>query len=94
MMHGSDRFRGLLARIGTFRGDRPIPLSPTANRLGTGLWEVHIMVVQLENACPDPEIRAELVARIRRAIQQGTYETPEKLEIAFQRLLEELTEDS
>jgi len=38
----------------------------------------------------DPElIRAELVARVRAEIALGTYETPEKLELALARLLED-----
>lgn len=41
---------------------------------------------------PDPryplgKYRPELVARIRRELQLGTYETPEKLEIAIERML-------
>lgn len=35
-------------------------------------------------------IRAELVARIRSEIAAGTYDTPEKLEIALDRLLRRL----
>ena len=38
-----------------------------------------------------PEIRAERVARIRAAIEAGTYETPDKMEIAVGRLLDELS---
>jgi hypothetical protein len=39
----------------------------------------------------EPELfRAELVARIRAEIAQGTYETPEKVELALARLLEDL----
>ena len=34
----------------------------------------------------DPEIRADLVARVRREIAAGTYETEEKWEIALDRL--------
>ncbi len=34
--------------------------------------------------------RAERIARIREAIQNGTYETPEKIEITVDRLLEVL----
>jgi len=38
-----------------------------------------------------PEVfRADLVARIRQAIAAGTYDTPEKWEIALARLLQEL----
>ena len=36
------------------------------------------------------EIRAELVARIRREIAAGTYDTPEKWEAALGRLLKGL----
>jgi hypothetical protein len=36
----------------------------------------------------DPAIRHELVARVRREIEAGTYETPEKLDAALARLLE------
>ena len=37
-----------------------------------------------------PEIRQERVEEIRRQIAAGGYETPEKLEVAVDRLLEEL----
>ena len=36
------------------------------------------------------EVRHDLIARIRREIEQGTYETPDKLEQALDRLLDEL----
>lgn len=38
----------------------------------------------------DPEIRAELVKRVRREIAAGVYDTPEKLDAALERLLDEL----
>lgn len=37
-----------------------------------------------------PEIRHERVEEIRREISAGTYETPEKLELALDRLFDEL----
>jgi negative regulator of flagellin synthesis FlgM len=37
-----------------------------------------------------PEIRHEKVEEIRRQISAGTYETPEKLELALDRMMEEL----
>jgi hypothetical protein len=42
--------------------------------------------------CSDRErpFRADLVARVRREIAAGTYETPEKLDVALERLLERL----
>jgi negative regulator of flagellin synthesis FlgM len=37
-----------------------------------------------------PEVRYEKVEEVRRQIAAGAYETPEKLEVALDRLLEEL----
>ena len=37
-----------------------------------------------------PEIRQDRVREIREAIAEGTYETDEKLQIALERLLEEI----
>ncbi len=41
----------------------------------------------------DPPIRADLVARVRREIEAGTYETPEKWEQALERLRRRLLGD-
>ena len=38
----------------------------------------------------DPFVRYELVARVRREIAAGTYDTPEKLDIALSRMMERL----
>jgi hypothetical protein len=38
----------------------------------------------------DGPIRTELVERVRREIAAGTYDTPEKLDIALDRLLDQL----
>jgi len=35
---------------------------------------------------PDPDVRLELVARVRQEIRAGTYDTPEKLEAALDRM--------
>lgn len=40
----------------------------------------------------DPDIRADLVYRVRAEIASGTYDTPEKMELALRRLLEEFGE--
>jgi flagellar biosynthesis anti-sigma factor FlgM len=37
-----------------------------------------------------PDVRQEHIERIRQAIADGTYETPEKIEIALGRILEDL----
>jgi negative regulator of flagellin synthesis FlgM len=40
-----------------------------------------------------PEVRTELVERVRAEIAAGTYETSEKIEIAANKLLDELFGD-
>ncbi len=42
---------------------------------------------------PDPDVRTELVARVRREIAAGTYDTPEKWALALERLLDRLEDD-
>jgi hypothetical protein len=42
---------------------------------------------------PEPDIRHDLVARVRREIQAGTYDTPEKLQAALDRLAARLALD-
>jgi hypothetical protein len=41
----------------------------------------------------DTDIRVELVSRVRSEIAAGTYDTPEKWEIALGRLFDRLTAD-
>ena len=41
-------------------------------------------------AAEDGDVRSELVAQIRSEIAAGTYETPEKLDLALERLLDEI----
>ncbi len=37
-----------------------------------------------------PDVRAELVARVKDEIAAGTYETPERIDAAVDRLMEDL----
>lgn len=60
-----------------FRMERhPIPMDDTAREVDDD----------------DRPIRVELVERIRREIAEGTYETPEKLQAALERMFEHLQE--
>lgn len=45
-----------------------------------------------KKARKDADVRHDLVARVRREIADGTYDTPEKMEKALERLLAELDE--
>ena len=44
----------------------------------------------IEKARGLPEVRTDLVERVKAEIAAGTYETPEKIQIAAERLLEEI----
>jgi negative regulator of flagellin synthesis FlgM len=48
------------------------------------------VAVSVDSVSHDSGIRMDRVNEIRSAIAQGTYETPEKLEIALDRLLESI----
>jgi len=37
-----------------------------------------------------PEIRADLVARVKKEIEASTYETPERIDVAVDKLMEDL----
>jgi Anti-sigma-28 factor, FlgM len=56
-------------------GRTPPPAPPGPTRLS-----------EAPRMTPDPDVRQELVARIRQEIRAGTYDTPEKFEAALDRL--------
>src|SRR5262245_9619197 len=47
----------------------------------------------LEDASRTPGVREQRLAEIKSAIEAGTYETPEKLQIALERMLEQIGRD-
>ncbi len=57
--------------------------------------EVEISAVgkMLDDASRTPGIREQRLAQIKAAIEAGTYETPEKLELALNRMVEQLKMD-
>ena len=56
--------------------------------------EISEMGRLLDDLSRNPEIRQDRVDAVRQAIEAGTYETPEKIEMAVQRLLDELQGDA
>ncbi len=57
--------------------------------------EVEISAVgkMLDDASRTPGVREQRLAEIKAAIEAGTYETPEKLELAIHRMIEQLKMD-
>jgi negative regulator of flagellin synthesis FlgM len=71
---------------------RPASPAPAANPAAGGADQVEISpLAELVAQARDlPEIRADRVAAIRAQIAAGTYETADKLQVAVDRLLDEL----
>jgi len=49
-----------------------------------------VLAAWIRRAKQLPEVRTDLIERIKAEIAAGTYETPEKIEAAIDRLLEDL----
>ncbi len=70
----------------------PRPASPQASRpSATPQDQLDISAAGEAAAAGETgEVRADLVARVRNEIAAGTYETPEKLDAALDRILDQL----
>lgn len=79
--------------LGAIKGVEAAKAAQASAQQGVG--EVHDAVTLSTDAVRAAEsgsdIRMDKVASIRAAIAQGTYETPEKLDLALDRLLERLS---
>lgn len=73
------------------------PVSPAAPIAATGgptgisdVVEISAAAALAAQVHQIPDVRADLVARVRAEIAAGTFETPERLEVAVERLLDDL----
>ena len=82
-MGSINRASGASASEGTVRA--PDPRGRAGDRV-----ELSTHARLLDRLLRLPDVRDELVERVRHAITDGTYKTPEKLDIAVRQLLEEL----
>lgn len=89
-IYGPHRVHGAQP-IGPPHGVRPEPMQrPSSAEPIQDELTISEAAQALEQLRQSSEIRADLVARIRAEIAAGTYETQEKLEIALDRLLDEI----
>lgn len=65
---------------------RPVEAKPAGDRV-----EVSDHARHLERLRSLPDVRAAKVDAIRASIARGTYDTPERMKVALQRLLDDLT---
>lgn len=72
---------------------------PTSRRLARWSTSDSLGVDRLKEGCrmnpqlTEPEVRQELVSRIRQEIDDGVYDTPEKFQAALDRLADRLEDD-
>ena len=75
--------------------DGSVPGSTTVHTVPPGGQRVTDMDKRTKKLQPkvDPQIRYDLVDRVRREIAAGTYKTPAKWQAALERLLQKLEEE-
>ena len=71
-----------------------VPNAP-ATELGNvaDVVEISTATALTEKIRQIPDVRMELVTRVKAEIQAGAYETPERIEIASERLMDDLFTD-
>ncbi len=65
-----------------------VPRPGSATRLSGE--DLALLTQWAQKACQLPAVREDLVRRVKAEIAAGTYETPERLEMTVQRLMEDL----
>jgi negative regulator of flagellin synthesis FlgM len=56
--------------------------------------EISSLGRMLDDASRTPGVREQRLAQIKAAIEAGTYETPEKLQLALDRMLDQIGRDN
>jgi len=79
-----------ISRLGAYARS----INPVAEKTSevTDRVEISALAVWLGKYSDMPEVRSDLVNRIRSEIQAGKYETPEKWNQAIENLMEDLSE--
>lgn len=87
---GNYRIHGPQALQGPHAPRPTAPSSPTQSTRGADQVDISPAAEAAVQATESGDMRADLVARVRGEIASGTYETPDKLGVALNRLLDEL----
>lgn len=66
------------------------PSGPIPNSIPVDRVEISQIARLMSEVTLLPEVQAEKIAQVRAQIEAGTYITPEKMDIALDRLLEDL----
>ena len=90
-IHGPTHVHGPQPINAPHRAPAPQPSAQRSNITGADQLDISREADMVSRVRDLPDIRADRVAEIRAAIEEGVYETDEKLEIAVGRLLDEIS---
>ena len=90
-IHGTTQVHGPQAINGPHRARGVQPTTQDKSVAGTDQLDISREADLASRIREIPDIRVDRVAEIRSAIEAGTYETEEKLDIAIGRLLDEMS---
>ncbi len=90
-IHGPTHVHGPQSINAPHRMQAPQPAAQSGYVMGADQLDISREADLVSRVRDLPDIRADRVAEIRAAIESGTYETPEKLDIALGRLLDEIS---
>lgn len=90
-IHGPTYVHGPQSINAPHRTMAPQSTARSATTMGADQLDISREADMVSRLREIPDIRADRVADIRAAIEAGTYETPDKLETAVGRLLNELS---
>jgi len=90
-IHGPTHVHGPQSINAPHRAQAPQPSAQRSNITGADQLDISREADMVSRVRDLPDIRADRVAEIRAAIEEGVYETDEKLELAVGRLLDEIS---
>ena len=90
-IHGPTHVHGPQPINAPHRAMAPQPSAQSSNITGADQLDISREADMVSRVRDLPDIRADRVAEIRAAIEEGVYETDEKLELAVGRLLDEIS---
>ena len=90
-IHGTSQIHGVHGLKGPYANHGNSPARPTARANGTtDQLDISAAAEAAMQQAETGGFRAELVNRVRNEIAAGTYETPEKIDAALERLLDDV----
>ena len=89
-VHGPNQVHGPHGANQPHANSRTAGAKPSQTASPTDQLDISPAAQAASQVADGAEVRSDLVARVRNEIASGTYETPEKLDAALERLLDEI----